>query len=64
MPGLGARGAIDRPVKPGDDRMGCERGVREPVSVQASAMHSISMSNSSGQEPTVTKVRAGGSFGK
>ena len=30
----------------------------------ASAMHSISMSNSHGHEPTVAKVRAGGSCGK
>ncbi len=35
-----------------------------PRPAQASAMHSISMSNSSRQEPAATKVRAGGLSGK
>lgn len=65
-PGLRRRCAPLAPREPGaPGTVLREARTRSAVpGAQASATHSISMSNSSGHEPTVTKVRVGGSAGK
>lgn len=48
----------------GADHAHWRQRVRQEVAAQASATHSISISNSIGQDDMATKVRAGGSCGK